>query len=93
MKDYAKFMMAQHEAMADVEERIAAFKNRLAEQQLAAYDASCRQYEAEGAEVYSSAIASGMSEMEAIGHMLRSGYGPRIYNPPVSAMVRYVVYR
>ena len=93
MSNYAEFMMAQHEAMADVEERMAKLKNELAESALQRYDESCRQYEADGREVYQSAITSGMSEIDAISHVLRSGYGPRVYNPPAHAMVKYIVHR
>jgi len=90
---YAEFLMAEHEAMADVEELIADMKNRHAERLLAAYDKRCSDYRADGAELYDQCIARGMSQIDAISHCLLMGYGPRVYNPPVAAMVRYIVHR
>ena len=91
MNDYAAFMRAQHEAMVEVEERMAAMKNAEAERALENYNESCRAYKAEQDEVYASAIASGMTKDEAVLHIFKCGYGPRVYNPPLAAMVRYIV--
>ncbi len=93
MSNYAEFMMAQHEAMADFEERMAYIKNRAAERSLAEYDESCRQYKRDADDTYTDAIASGMTHDEAVVHVLRCGYGPRLYNPPMHALVKYIVHR
>ena len=93
MSDYVDSLMAQHEAMADVEESLAKLRNEMAERQLALYDEECQQYQEEGKAIYDQAIAEGLTEIEAFGRQIDLGYGPRLYRPPLSAMVRYVVHR
>lgn len=93
MSDYVDSLMAQHEAMADVEEMLADMLNGIAERQLADYREECRQYREEGKAIYDQAIAEGLTELEAFGRQIDLGYGPRLYRPPLSAMVRYVVHR
>jgi hypothetical protein len=93
MSDYVDSLMAQHEAMADVEESLAKLRNEMAERQLALYDEECQQYQEEGKAIYDQAIGAGMTELEAGRHRTLCGYGLRAYNPPASATVRYVAHR
>ena len=91
--DHVQFLREQHEAMADLEEFMAEAKNRHAEAILAAYNKQCEDYKQECKEMYDGCIANGMTEIESMMTCIQSGYGPRIYNPPVAGMVKYIVDR
>jgi len=85
--------MAIYEAEKARAMQYADMMNSMAEAQKAAYDASCASYAAdqESFKQECRALFPEATDTEIFGMGLRAGYGPRIYNPPASCMVKYIV--
>jgi len=88
---YADFMKAQHEAAYETERLIADMKNRHAQRMLDDYNKRCEDYRKECVKVVEELESEGHTKSEAIRIATRLGYGPRLYNPPLGAMVKYIV--
>lgn len=91
MSDIMRDIYAAEKAKAELEAEIG---NNRAKAELDRYNARCDQHRADGiafaAELRS--IHPDITDIEVIQHTILAGLGPRVYNPPLSAMVRYIVH-
>jgi len=83
--------MQMYELEKELAVQRADFLNGKAQAALDAYNKRCEQYKEDQAAFISDCRMSGMSEIDAFAAALRAGYGPRVYNPPTHAMVKYIV--
>lgn len=85
-------MKATYDAEKRSAESLARMMNNLAESEMKRYRDNYDRERKEGKDMIADLQKNGMSEDEAFRKALQLGFGPRIFNPPVRATTKYVVY-
>jgi len=88
MKNQLDSIYRQELAKANLEARTG---NKNAQAALSAYNERCEREKRMTREHVDSCMEIGMSKMESFASAIRAGLGPKIYNPPLSARVRFIV--
>lgn len=85
--------MDEYKANLSLDKARAKMLNDFAAAELAAYDRMTERYKEEqkAEEDEFRRLHPEATDMQVIRHIIECGYGPRLYNPPLSARVKYIV--